>query len=307
MPERVSSGLPGWDSVIDFLRLGDNVVWQVDRLEEYAYFVQQFVHQAHSDQRRLVYLRFGQHPPLTAEADITYNLNAELGFEGFSSQVHQIATQEGRGVCYIFDSLSDLVSTWATDLMVGNFFRVTCPYLFELDTIAYFAILRGQNSYQTIARIRETTQLFLDVYRLRDHLYLHPLKVYNRYSPTMFLPHVQNGNAFDPITNSVEAARLFTSSNQIRLGDNERKLDYWDRIFLLAAGLIENYPEQDYPPEPNKMLVERLSRMLLGRDEKILALAKQHLNLAHLLAIRHHMVGSGFIGGKTVGMLLARA
>ncbi|MGE5381165.1 MAG: PEP/pyruvate-binding domain-containing protein [Methylocystaceae bacterium] len=303
MTERISTGLSGLDPVIDYLRLGDNVVWQVDRLEDYAYFARQFANQAHNENRRLVYLRFGQHEPLIENADMVYNLDAELGFEGFSSRVYQIATQEGRGVFYIFDSLSELVSTWTTDLMVGNFFRITCPYLYELDTVAYFTILRGQNSYQTIARIRETTQLFLDLYQVQQHMYIHPLKVYNRYSPTMYLPHIQNGSTFDPITNSLEAARLFTRSNQTRPGDTGRQLDYWDKVFLQA----EQSQNTDIDPEQEQLLVERLARMMLGRDERILELARYHFNLNHLIAIRHRMIGSGFIGGKSVGMLLARA
>jgi hypothetical protein len=40
--------------------------------------------------------------------------------------------------------------------MVGNFFRVTCPYLYELDTVAYFALFRDRHSFQTIERIRAT-------------------------------------------------------------------------------------------------------------------------------------------------------
>jgi hypothetical protein len=31
-------------------------------------------------------------------------------------------------------------------MMLGSFFMVTCPYLRELDTIAYFALLRGRHS-----------------------------------------------------------------------------------------------------------------------------------------------------------------
>ena len=72
--------------------------------------------------------------------------------------------------------------------MMGNFFRVTCPYLFQLDTVAYFPLLRGRHSFEAVARIRDTTQLLLDVYR-GDRIYLHPLKVWNRYSTKMFLPH----------------------------------------------------------------------------------------------------------------------
>ena len=94
--------------------------------------------------------------------------------------------------------------------MIGNFFLITCPYLFELDTIAYFCLLRDKHSYKTIARIRETTQLLLDLYSFEGSFHVHPLKVWNRYSPTMFLPHIQKDDEFVPITTSVDAARLIS-------------------------------------------------------------------------------------------------
>ena len=51
--------------------------------------------------------------------------------------------------------------------MMGNFFRVTCPFLFQLDTVAMFPLLRGNHSYEAVARIQETTQLFLDIYSMK--------------------------------------------------------------------------------------------------------------------------------------------
>ena len=100
-------------------------------------------------------------------------LDADGGFETFSTQVHTLISEQGKGAFYVFDILSDLLTAWATDLMVGNFFMVTCPYLYELDTIAYFALLRDYHSFQTVARIRGTTQLLLDVYQARGRA-LHP-------------------------------------------------------------------------------------------------------------------------------------
>ncbi|MCX5657550.1 MAG: hypothetical protein NTZ48_04925, partial [Candidatus Omnitrophica bacterium] len=69
--------------------------------------------------------------------------------------------------------------------MIGNFFMVTCPYLYELKTVTYFSILRNSHSFKSVARIRETTQLLMDVYHCDGDFYVHPLKVWNRYSPTM--------------------------------------------------------------------------------------------------------------------------
>ena len=207
-----STGLKGLDKIICDLKKGDNVVWQVDSIADYSHFVKPYIKKALTNKRNVVYMRFAQHKPLIEdEPDITvYQLDAKGGFESFSTQIHSIISQEGTEAYYLFDCLSDLLSAWATDLMVGNFFKVTCPYLFELDTIAYFAILRNYHSFQTVARIRETTQLLLDVYDFDSNFYVHPLKVWRRYSPTMFLPHLQHGEEFSPVISSIDASKLFS-------------------------------------------------------------------------------------------------
>ncbi|MGE5416422.1 MAG: PEP/pyruvate-binding domain-containing protein [Acidobacteriota bacterium] len=306
--ERASTGLQGLDTILDQLRIGDNVVWQVDSIDDYKHFVDHFVKQALRENRKVVYMRFGQHPPLLDAPGVkVYNLEPNEGFEAFSIQVHNIATVEGVGTYYVFDSLSDLLSAWATDLMIGNFFKVTCPYLFDLDTIAYFAVLRNRNSYQTIARIRETTQLLLDVYRREDRYYIHPLKVWNRYTPTMFLPHASVGDQFVPITSSVEISRLFSHFQRQGLGDTGRKLDYWDRVLMKAQELLDTIEIGDSVSEAElHETVETLCKMMIGRDERVLALARKNFTLRDLLQIRNREIGTGFIGGKSVGMLMAR-
>ncbi len=226
MAELESTGLKDLDEILNHLRKGDNVVWQVDKIDDFRNFVTPFVTQAKQDGRKVVYMRFAKYKPLVKPAPNVriYDLDADSGFEKFSTQVHNIISNEGKGVFYIFDCLSDLSSAWATDLMVGNFFMVTCPYLFELDTIGYFAILRNNHSFKTIARIREITQLLLDVYNFEENLYIHPLKVWKRYSPKMFFPHLQQGDKFLPITNSVDAARLisYVSGKGLHLRKNKK-------------------------------------------------------------------------------------
>ena len=53
-------------------------------------------------------------------------------------------------------------------------------------------------------------------------------------------------------------------------------------------------------------VVALLCRMMIGREPLILELAQRHFTLEDLLEIRNRLMGSGFIGGKSVGMLLAR-
>ncbi len=301
---RVSTGIRELDEVINYLQTGDNVVLQVDSISDYKKFIHPFVDEALEKSERVVYMRFARHEPLlepTGKITI-YKLNADSGFESFSTQVHNIVRQEGRDVYYVFDCLSDLLLAWATDLMIGNFFVITCPYLFELNTVAYFALLRGRHSFKTVARIRETTQVLMDIYNYNDKICVHPLKAWHRYSPTMFLPHIWEGNRFTPVMSSVDASNLFSFLSDRSSISAERKLDYWDRIFLEAQELL-NEPHEE---EKRKAMVDQLSRVLIGREKRMLSLAKDYFDLQDLLDIKDRLIGTGFIGGKSLGMLLAR-
>lgn len=301
----VTTGLSGLDVILGGLRLGDNVVWRVDSVEDYRTFVATYVAAAVAAGRRIVYVRFASHPPVleAAEVDAVYDLDALRGFESFTVRLHTIIAEEGKQVFYVFDCLSDLLDAWATDGMIGNFFRVTCPYLFELDTVAYFALQRGAHSMATVDAIRSTTQLLIDLYNEGGSLYLHPLKVWQRYSPTMFLPHRREDGQFVPITSSCEATSLFNRLAGSASDDAGRYLDSWERLFIRAADLAVSRPDD---PERQAM-VEQLCRLLIGRGERIQVLARRYFTLANLLAIKGRLIGTGFIGGKSVGMLLARA
>lgn len=295
--DRASTGIPGFDEAIDKLRLGDNVVWQVDSVSDYKKMVESYIRQSKLDNRKLVYVRFGGHEPLI-EDDPTitvYKVDAEKGFESFATAVHGLIEQEGRKAFYVFDCLTDLLQDWHSDLMIGNFFKVSCPFLYELDTIAYFAIVRNVHTYSTIASIRETTQLLLDLYRVGDNYYIHPLKVWNRYSPTMFFPHRIRGEEAECITASVESAELFSS---IQRGGE--RLDYWDVLFHKAREELSQSPERQ---QTAKRL---LMSMLIGHESRMFELCDRYFTLEDILAVASREVGTGFIGGKSVGMLIAR-
>jgi KaiC/GvpD/RAD55 family RecA-like ATPase len=304
IPARVSTGLESFDSVIDGLRTGDNVVWQVDYIADYRFFVTPFVQQALSEDRKVVYLCFAQHEPLLDgdERITVYHLDAQSGFESFSSEVYNIATREGEGVFYVFDSLSDLLSAWATDLMIGNFFRIICPYLYQLNTIAYFALVRDNHSFKTVARIRETTQVLLDVYNADNKIYVHPLKVKGRNLPTMFLPHLKKGNNFSPVTRSTDTGRLLHYFSGKGLESAARNLDYWDRLFIHVEELLQKKIHK----EEKRKLLDHLCEIMIGREERIRDLARKHFTLEDLLNIKARLIGTGYIGGKAVGMLIAR-
>ncbi|MDR2943051.1 MAG: PEP/pyruvate-binding domain-containing protein [Treponema sp.] len=297
LDRRVSTGMPGFDQAIDLLRLGDNVVWQVQSIEDYLKVLEPYIRQAKKDERRLVYFRFGNHAPLMAdnEPSVVYHLDTSEGFELFALKVHDIIDREGLRAFYVFDCLSDLLESWCSDMMVGNFFRITCPFLFVLDTVAYFALIRGAHTHDTIARIRETTQLLLDVYNVDNQFYIHPLKVWERYSPTMFFPHLINGDEAFSITSSADAATLFS---RVSRGGHPR--DYWHIKLDHARSFLTS--DEKSREEIKKMLIG----WIVGKELRITDIIVKYFTLMDILDIAEREIGTGFIGGKSVGMLLAR-
>ncbi len=213
--------------------------------------------------------------------------------------------ENGKRVCYIFDDLSDLVNRWATDELLANFFHFTCPYLFEMDTVTYFALTRNQHSSGTIARIRDTTQILLDLYHVGNQTYIHPLKVWDRYSSEMFIPHVISGDNWIPIFRSGDAAALSISASKRPIGIVSNSIAPWDSVYnrlIQYQGLSSKLPAAN---REINALKRELTRMIIGDHPDFNKLADRYLTIDDLLQIRNRVIGSGRIGGKAAGMLVA--
>ncbi|MEW6237412.1 MAG: PEP/pyruvate-binding domain-containing protein [Candidatus Omnitrophota bacterium] len=304
----LSTGLPGLDNVLQGIIAGDNIVWKVDGVENYQAFVDPFYRHALAQGRKVVYFRFASHKALIPEdagAEIHYVAPSD-GFELFITKVHDVIERNGRGGFYVFDSLSALALECYSDRMVGNFFMLTCPYLLKQGAVAYFAVLRNYHSFHAAAPIAETTQIFIDVYRYHGEFYIHPQKVFQRYSPTIHMLHIWRGDQFLPVTHSAVVAEVLTSVPWTGLESASYQVGVWNREFLHAEEVWEEYKRGECSSDKVAPIFQRLLRMAISREEKILRLAEQYLNLGDLLRIRKRMIGTGYIGGKSVGMLISR-
>ncbi len=304
----IPSGIQALDEVLQGIRLGDNVVWQVDRIEDYRYFAEPFAEASIAARRPLVYLRFASHPPVLAPRPglETIELNPSLGFDSFTREVHRLIEAHGPEVLYVFDNLSALVVEWATDELLANFFQITCPLLSEMRTIAYFALTRSQHAHYAVARIRDTTQILVDVYHAKGRMHIHPIKVWDRYSPQMFLPHLVSGQSWLPLSHSREAAEVLISARQSPLLDTMRPLAPWESVFQRLASYSDTPSGFDETDPEQLALKQELGRMLIGHHPVFSRLADRYFTLEDLFAIRNRMIGGGRIGGKASGMLLAR-
>ncbi|MCR4923788.1 MAG: PEP/pyruvate-binding domain-containing protein [Lachnospiraceae bacterium] len=302
--DRIKSGIPAMDEALDNIRLGDNVVWRVSDLKQFKLFMEPYVEQAIMDKRNIIYLRFASHEPLIENHPEVKTVNIPLShrFETFTVDIHNLIEQEGPDAFYVFDCLSELQAAWATDLMMGNFFKVTCPFLFILDTVAFFPVIRGKHSVYSINKILDTTQLFLDVYSDDKNIYVRPQKVWNRYSATMYLPHTYEPGTgeFKPVLDGVKSSRFYQALGLAQRSSQEQFSDSWDLFFNNTKALYKN--GADISEE-----CSRMCNIMMTRDEKMREMVKSNFTPEDYFAVRDHMIGTGLIGGKACGMLLARA
>ncbi len=302
--DRILCGIPEMDTALDNIRLGDNVVWRVSDLSQFKLFMEPYIRQAIADKRNIIYFRFASHEPLLPDCPEIKKVTVPLShrFENFTVDIHIAIEKEGKDAFYVFDCLSELQTAWATDLMMGNFFRVTCPFLFILDTVAFFPIIRGKHSVQAVNKILNTTQLFFDVYSDNKTIYVRPEKVWNRNSETMFLPHTYDPETgqFRPILDGVRSSRFYQTLGQAQRSAEEQYSDSWDRYFNRVKLLNEN--GVDITDDCSQMC-----DIMMTRDDKMRQMVKKHFTPEDYFAVRDHMVGTGMIGGKACGMLLARA
>lgn len=305
-----STGIAALDDLIYGMRPGDNVVWKVDTAADFAAMVQPFWREAVRRGKKVIYFRYAPHERLVPEdAEVTVvQVRPESGFEQFITHVHEVIADSDPDCHYVFDMFTELVRDRFSERMMGNFFLLTCPYLRALGAVGYFGLQRNFHSFYTADPIDRTAQLLLDVYRYQGQLYIHPLKVVHRHSPTMYLLHQWNGETLLPVTDSATTAAVTRSSPWPGLQSaSYRMIGMWDRRFMNAEELLTAQQRDQVPEQAVSTKFERLTKQLMSRDQRVIDLLRTYLTLGDIIDIWKHVVGSGMIGGKSVGMLLARA
>lgn len=300
-----TTGLPELDGVLQGVRPGDNIVWQFDALEPYRALVEPYAAAARAARLRLIYFRFADHLPLLEDAAI-HSPDPTAGFEAFVDQVHSVIESAGRETLYVFDCLSYLAEVWRSPRLLGNFFRLTCPRLLDLDTVTYFGVYRHRHDRSAIGVITATTQFLIDVFTCRDKLYLRPVKVQHRSAAAMDLIHAwEPGDRFRPVRDSATVSEILSSSNAPWL-EHSADTDSWHGPFAEAKALVAARRDE-HPGAAEPECRARLSQMIFPDDPAMRPLVAEYLRLEDLLGVRGRMIGNGTIGGKALGMLLARA
>ena len=132
-------------------------------------------------------------------------------------------------------------------------------------------------------------------------LYVHPLKVWNRYSETMFLAHryCRKTGQVSALTDGMEASKFYALASTESKAEPDRNTDSWDRFFATA--------QLDYRHGTlSDDTCTKMCNMMVTKDQKMREMVRKFFEPTDYFEIRDHMIGTGLIGGKACGMLLAR-
>ncbi|MHA1602469.1 MAG: PEP/pyruvate-binding domain-containing protein, partial [Promethearchaeota archaeon] len=245
----------------------------------------------------------------------TINLRADEGFEPFIDKVIQNVEKYGNNTCYIFDLLSDLITDWYSDVIMGDFFSVIAPFISKFDTITLFTILRNKHEDNAMRVIQKTARIVLESYLYHKVLYIQPIKVKDRFTPILFNLHkwdfkseiVEKRIQIKSVKESSQIAKILTKLAQPWVGYRGIIRDNWHSTFQQAERIFNEVKSGKLDSIKAELIKNRLLRMVVVRDDRFFIPAVKYFDLEDLLNIGKRQIGTGFIGGKAAGMMLAQA
>jgi KaiC/GvpD/RAD55 family RecA-like ATPase len=170
--QKISSGIIGLDRLIDYLYLGDNVVWEVDAGTSYEIFIKKFIKASSSESKDIVYISFNKSVPTLLKEfntcineklhiidcftsgkgknDATFLRNYEeiskkidiiklsnpSNLDELTKSISAIETKISSQIAYIFDSLTGMQNLVKDESLTYSFFTYMFPRLFDLDSVA---------------------------------------------------------------------------------------------------------------------------------------------------------------------------
>ena len=227
MGDKISSGISYLDHLLGFLKVGDNVIWEVEAGTYIEIFLLRFVEDALKNGYKIVYVSFNISPSTLNKRfnslpnlknltildcftsgkgnnDSIFTQFYERGkdeFKGnvvrvenpkdlaqFRAAMDRVEVEKGAGVRYIFDSLTGMQDICGDENATHKFFTYSCPRLYDLQTIAYWVLEKGAHTPSFKANLRHITQVAIELDKEDGELFLKVIKLEGRFSRNVFLP-----------------------------------------------------------------------------------------------------------------------
>ncbi|WP_297209821.1 MULTISPECIES: helix-turn-helix domain-containing protein [Thermodesulfovibrio] len=223
--QKVSTGINGLDCLIDYIYLGDNVVWEVDSGTSYEIFIRKFIETSAKEAKEIIYVSFNKSVPTLIKEfgsyvnekfhiidgftagkgknDSTFLRNYDeisnrvniiklihpCNLDELTEAINEIESKINSPTVYVFDSLTGIQNLVKDEGQTHNFFTYMCPRLFDLESIAYWILERDAHSQKFKANIRHITQVVLELYRRKDNFFIKALKLSRRKNRDALKPH----------------------------------------------------------------------------------------------------------------------
>lgn len=225
--KQCTSGLKELDTLLGGVKLGDNLVWEIDSGVPVQFFVSHYLQDATRGASKAVFVSFNASPQTIIDRlDPHVSLsnlvlvdcftsgkgNDEAVFSRFykSESEKQAARvihvkdpsdpQKVRKVLnefilennpcgrYIFDSLTGMLELWGDESSVQRFFTRSCPCLYDLKALAYWMLETRAHSEEFLANIKHVTQVIIQLDIDMGQNTLSIHKAYDRSSPGIGVP-----------------------------------------------------------------------------------------------------------------------
>ncbi len=285
--QKVSSGIESLDRLIDYIYLGDNVVWEVDAGTSYEIFIKKFIDSFLRQKRDVVYVSFNKSiPTLIKELKRNINENFHIidcftsgkgkndstflkayeefrkdfdivkinnpsNLEELSGAIAHLENKISTPTAYVFDSLTGLQDLLKDENLTYSFFTYMCPRLFDVESVAYWILERDAHSQKFKANIRHVTQLVFELYTRKENFFIKALKLARRKNRDAFKPHIYEISADENIEISLleqsHSIDIGSRLREIRISRNMSQKELAEKVNL-TAGFISQMENNQIVP-----------------------------------------------------------
>lgn len=225
--QKVVSGVPELDQLLEGIVIGDNVIWYDDAGSLAPVFCLRFMEKCLEEGRPVIYASFdrsprnllerlspvARHPLFHLMDGFTFGKGrGSAPFLSFYEQeVHQWPCRIHRldrpgdvdlfmdtlyalhgalhGVVgFVFESLTGMQELWGGEEAMARFYGHSCPRLYELNTVAYWIMEKKAHSARLRAQINQIAQVVIELAVKRGTTTLTVLKAEGRNLPSLGEP-----------------------------------------------------------------------------------------------------------------------
>ncbi len=227
--ERIVSGIPDLDRLLEGILIGDNVIWYDDAGSLAPLFCLRFLEKSLEEARPVIYASFDRsprnllerlgpiayHPLLILMDCFTFGkgrgsppflsfyeqeakawpcrilcMDRPADVDLFTDTLYRLHGELHGVVGFVFESLTGMQELWGGEENMARFYSHSCPRLYELNTVAYWIMEKRAHSPRLRAQINQIAQVVVELAVKRGTTTLTVLKAEGRAVPTLGDPVV---------------------------------------------------------------------------------------------------------------------